>query len=488
MTDVRAAETALRDAASAAVGARDATAACGVVDTAVSDATPLAAARSALRHLAALLDALPEDGNALLEAVALHTVEALRPRVASLEDADYRFRQLLWQVYWGAEDYLRAGGALAPAHVDSAALALSDAERSSAFLRVAQAYLKADDDVSAERFIQRAAEWVHKSGVPWGVLVQYKTAWAQVLDAKRRFLEAALRYIEIARMPVEQLDAKELLVMLERATRCAVLAPAGPPRARVMAALVRDERIGEIDVSGWGMGWGWGGVLGGWGGGGCVRMRQVGEASPTCHWVWRAQVWGTSRETAGYHPPPHAPTSCAYSPRSLPPILLSRAHCRCCRTCLRSASSLQTTRACLRPRSCHTSAPRVQTAPLCSLARCRSTMSLLLRASTRTSRLRRSASSWACHRQRCVRGVAEGWLCVVPVSVAGGVAAPHTTHDFSPTPTLTGGAHRSAHGPREAPRRDDRPGRRFSRFRSSAGGACHRVWGGSSGGRRHRLG
>ena len=238
----------LAETAIAALSASDAPATLRAVDAILGEATPLAAARAALRELESALEALPIASTALLETVAAHAVDALRPRIAAFEDVDLRLRTLLYHVYWGGADFFRAGEVLALARVDSSTATLSDSERAHAFVRVAQAYLAADDDVSAERYIQRASEWVHRASVPWGVSVQYKVCWARILDAKRRFLEAALRYMEIARLPAEQLEASELVIMLESAARCIVLAPAGPPRARVMANLIRDERISEIDV------------------------------------------------------------------------------------------------------------------------------------------------------------------------------------------------------------------------------------------------
>lgn len=217
-----------------------------------SDAVDLKLARAALLRLVAALRDVPVGENAFVEAVAADAVERVRTaaRAASLEEADVRLRFLLYGVHMGAGDFERAGAALGGARIDSPGAALSDEERAFFFVQAATAYLQADDDVNAERFVQRADEWVHKDGVTWQTLMQYKTCWARVLDAKRRFTEAALRYAELARLPVEQVDEADLLACLEKAVNCIILAPAGPSRQRVMGTLMRDERVGNINVRG----------------------------------------------------------------------------------------------------------------------------------------------------------------------------------------------------------------------------------------------
>jgi len=235
----------LESRASAAVAAGDAAAARSIVDSITAEGTKPSVSRAALRALAAALRALPVTAasNALIEDVCAHAVERLRPRVAAGLDADGDFvlRRLLAQVHAAEDDHLRAASVLAQARIE-AACETSEA-RADAFVRVARAYLAADDDVNADRFVKRAGDHVFRDGVPWETQVMYRSCVAQVLDARRRFLEAAQRYIELSLLPPAQMDEAELLQMLEKAVKCVVLAPAGPQRQRVMGTLSRDERL-----------------------------------------------------------------------------------------------------------------------------------------------------------------------------------------------------------------------------------------------------
>ena len=172
---------------------------------------------------------------------AIHALARLLP--AALDEPDYSLRYLLYQVHMASYDCLRAAGVLALARVETALG--SDEAKAEAYVKVAQAYLKAEDDINADAYAKRALPHVFKEGVSWLVQVQYKAIVAQVLDAKKQFLQAALRYADLSRLPTAQMQEGDLLAMLEKAARCAILSPAGPPRQRVMAALCRDERVLE---------------------------------------------------------------------------------------------------------------------------------------------------------------------------------------------------------------------------------------------------
>jgi COP9 signalosome complex subunit 4 len=70
-----------------------------------------------------------------------------------------------------------------------------------------------------------------------------------VLDAKRKFIEAALRYLDVMRsVEAAEVDEAELISFVEKAAICAVLAPAGPQRQRVMSTLMRLDKIALVQV------------------------------------------------------------------------------------------------------------------------------------------------------------------------------------------------------------------------------------------------
>ncbi|GFQ01236.1 cop9 signalosome complex subunit 4 [Phtheirospermum japonicum] len=109
-----------------------------------------------------------------------------------------------------------------------------------------------DDAVNAEAFINKASFLVSSS--QHEVLnLQYKVCYARILDLKRKFLEAALRYYDISQIEKrqigdEEIDEEALEQALAAAVTCTILAAAGPRRSRVLATLYKDERCSKLKI------------------------------------------------------------------------------------------------------------------------------------------------------------------------------------------------------------------------------------------------
>ena len=67
------------------------------------------------------------------------------------------------------------------------------------------------------------------------------------MDSNRKFLDAAWNYYELSQTPATLIRADELLVLLGKATTCAILGKAGPQRDRILAALSKDDRMGSLE-------------------------------------------------------------------------------------------------------------------------------------------------------------------------------------------------------------------------------------------------
>lgn len=71
-----------------------------------------------------------------------------------------------------------------------------------------------------------------------------QVCYARILDSKRKFLEAALRYYELSQLEKREIggrrvDEDELQQALSAAITCTILAAAGPQRSRVLATLYK---------------------------------------------------------------------------------------------------------------------------------------------------------------------------------------------------------------------------------------------------------
>ena len=70
--------------------------------------------------------------------------------------------------------------------------------------------------------------------------------YARILDSKRKFLDAGTRYYQLSQLQGKSFGERtvseaELILALQQAITCAVLAPAGPQRSRLLGTLYKDE-------------------------------------------------------------------------------------------------------------------------------------------------------------------------------------------------------------------------------------------------------
>merc|ERR1719213_535513 len=78
--------------------------------------------------------------------------------------------------------------------------------------------------------------------------LRYKVCHARILDSKRKFLEAASKYCDLSLQSFGgKVVEEDLMQLLRCAVTCAILAPAGPQRSRILASLCKDERIRHLE-------------------------------------------------------------------------------------------------------------------------------------------------------------------------------------------------------------------------------------------------
>jgi len=109
------------------------------------------------------------------------------------------------------------------------------------WVKIAQLYLALEKSLEAERFINKAAPLTGQIKDE-KLLLKYKSAFVQIQDFNRKFAEAALSYCRLS----QQVPEHERLDVLESGIRCAILAPAGPQRSRLLALYYKDERASEL--------------------------------------------------------------------------------------------------------------------------------------------------------------------------------------------------------------------------------------------------
>ncbi|KAK5845581.1 COP9 signalosome complex subunit 4-like [Gossypium arboreum] len=219
------------------------------IDHMLSDDVPLMVSRQLLQTFAHELERLKPDAQ---KEISHYTLDQIQPRVVSFEEQVLFIREKLAELYESEQQCSKAAQILSGIDLDSGMRVIDDTFRLSKCVQIARLYLEDDDAVNAEAFINKASFLISNSQHEV-LILQYKVCYARILDMKRKFLEAALRYYDISQIEKRQIgdeiiDEDALEQALSAAVTCTILAAAGPQRSRVLATLYKDERCSKLKI------------------------------------------------------------------------------------------------------------------------------------------------------------------------------------------------------------------------------------------------
>ncbi|KAI7881092.1 Cops4 protein [Lichtheimia hyalospora FSU 10163] len=202
----------------------------------------LVVARQLLSDFISLFNERVQD-TGVKKQVLSYAIELAQPRSVSFEEQLSQLRENLAKVYEDEEEYLEAAQVLQNIQLDSGHRSISDEYKLGIYVRIMRLLLEVDEAVTADAYLNRAALLIHNSN-DLVLNLTFKLCQARILDAKRRFLEAATKYHELSYET--QIDESDRLRCLMSAVQCAVLAGAGPQRSRSLATLYKDERTHHL--------------------------------------------------------------------------------------------------------------------------------------------------------------------------------------------------------------------------------------------------
>lgn len=214
-----------------------------------SAATPAGTAHALFADFAAVLPTLPAE---LHKALAVRVLTELAARAHSFEAEIIATRLGLARVYEAERNWTLSAQALAEIPFDGVSRVLTDAFRLEQYVKIARYYIENDNPVDADRYCVRSTMLMQHCADE-GVKLMHKVSMARLLDSKRKFEDAAMKYYQLSQVPpgkygnseIGEADASQALNF---AITCAILAPAGPRRSRVLAILYNDERSRDLDV------------------------------------------------------------------------------------------------------------------------------------------------------------------------------------------------------------------------------------------------
>ncbi|KAM1176713.1 hypothetical protein PS1_016466 [Malus domestica] len=217
------------------------------IDHLLSDDVPLVVSRQLLQTFAQELGRWEPETQKEIAHYALSQI-----RVVSFDEQVMIIREKVAELYESEQQWSKAAQMLSGINLDSGTRAVDDTFKLSKCVQIARLYLEDDDAVNAEAFIHKASFLI--TTIQHEVLtLEYKICYARILDLKRRFSEAALRYYDFSQIEKRQIgdqeiDEEALEQALSAAVTCTILAAAGPQRSRVLATLYKDERCSKLKI------------------------------------------------------------------------------------------------------------------------------------------------------------------------------------------------------------------------------------------------
>jgi len=179
-------------------------------------------------------------------------VDLIRAKAEDMPDALMNAIELLAQCHQASGEFKSAAYTLSSFKFDDfkGKCTASLEKRTGWYVQTAEFFLAIGEAGLASQQIKRAhanvSELNKKSQkgdkTATALVWRFKTAYARILDAERKFLEASLRYMELSQSSFDGMSDADRMKSLEYAVTCAILAKAGPPRSRVLALLCSDER------------------------------------------------------------------------------------------------------------------------------------------------------------------------------------------------------------------------------------------------------
>lgn len=218
------------------------------VDALSSSSLGIISTKPLLTSLIQALGSTPAD---VKVKVGAHIADKLQSQTASFEEQNATVRDILATGYEEEEDWSKAAQALQGIHLESTQRQVPDLVKVQTWVRIVRCYLEDDDTVSAETALNRIKNSIGALQVLEDspeLQLHYRLSQARILDSRREFLNAAAEYLNVSfsRAVAEE----DRLQALSAAIKTAILAPAGPPRSRMLGKLYKDERSTETQEYG----------------------------------------------------------------------------------------------------------------------------------------------------------------------------------------------------------------------------------------------
>jgi len=173
-------------------------------------------------------------------------VPVIREKGEDFPNALLEAVDVLSKMYEGEQDWKKAAFCMSSFKFEQYRHLSCSADRKVEwYVNTAETWLEAEESGMASQSVKKAHVLMNQVQ-DQDLALRFKTCYARVLDSERKFLEAAVHYKKLSQMGQGVISEADMLQTLQNAVTCAILAKAGPSRARVLAMLYSDERSATL--------------------------------------------------------------------------------------------------------------------------------------------------------------------------------------------------------------------------------------------------
>ncbi|KAF2459941.1 COP9 signalosome-like protein complex subunit 4 [Lineolata rhizophorae] len=213
------------------------------VESILGDSLGIVSSRPLLANFVERFAELRDKPDVVID-VGEHALRLLEPKVVSYEEQDTRLKLAVAGAHEASDDFAASARTLQKISLDSSQRAVTADEKADVWIRIVRCYLEEDDPTSATGYLNRTKNILHDVTNPLSKLM-FTLCQARIHDSRRSFLDASTTYHSVSQSRL--IGEDEQLLALSAAMTCAVLAPAGPQRARALARLYKDDRAATVD-------------------------------------------------------------------------------------------------------------------------------------------------------------------------------------------------------------------------------------------------
>lgn len=217
-------------------------------DHILSGSLSIVATRPLLTNFIQSLSKLQPDTVTTVGSYVLNTFQS---QSTTFEEQDALLREALCTAFEAEEEYTSAAKALQGIHLDTSQRQITDEAKVQTWIKIVRLYLEDDDTVSAEQALNKIKNLPSSNQTLAGnpdLKLHYQLSQARILDARRKFLDAAAEYHNVSLSHTVAEDDR--LQALSAAIKTAILAPAGPQRNKTLGKLYKDERSSDTEEYG----------------------------------------------------------------------------------------------------------------------------------------------------------------------------------------------------------------------------------------------